>query len=68
MPREKALFRDNLDRLDKKFPNKESLTYKDLAELFGYTYKSAFRKWQKQYNKTCNGVPKSVVASIMSGE
>lgn len=68
MPREKPLFRSNLDRLDEKYPNKESLTYADLADFFGYSYRSAFRKWQDKYNKACNGVPKATIASVMSGE
>lgn len=68
MAREKLLFRDNLDRLDGKYPDKEALTYADLAEFFGYSYRSAYRKWQKKYNKACNGVPKTTVASVMSSE
>ena len=35
MPREKELFRDNLERLDAAFPNKEMLSQKEVSEFTG---------------------------------
>lgn len=35
MAREKPLFRDNLDRLDDAFPDKEVLQYRDIAKYLG---------------------------------
>ena len=35
MSREKELFRDNLERLDAAFPNKEMLTQKDVSKYTG---------------------------------
>lgn len=35
MAREKPLFRDNLDRLDIAFPDKEVLQYRDIAKYLG---------------------------------
>lgn len=35
MAREKPLFRDNLDRLDVAFPDKEVLQYRDIAKYLG---------------------------------
>ena len=35
MPREKELFRDNLERLDAAFPNQETLTQKDVSKYTG---------------------------------
>jgi len=35
MPREKELFRDNLERLDAAFPNKEMLTQKEVSKFTG---------------------------------
>ena len=35
MPREKPAYRDNLERLDKRFPDKELLTQKEVAEFTG---------------------------------
>ncbi len=66
MPREKPLFRDNLERIDAQFPNREALRYDDLTKLFGYSHRTAVRKWSKFYNKACSGVPKTTVARVMS--
>jgi len=35
MPREKELFRDNLERLDKFYPNKEVLNIKEVMQFTG---------------------------------
>lgn len=37
--REKAAYRDNLERLNEKFPDKELLTKKDVAEFLGVCYR-----------------------------
>jgi hypothetical protein len=38
LPREKELFRDNLERLDKAFPGKEMLRIKDVQDYTGLRY------------------------------
>ncbi|MEE1219541.1 MAG: hypothetical protein U0L20_06430 [Ruminococcus sp.] len=68
MPREKPMFRVNLDRLDARYPNKEALSYSDIADFFGYSYRSASRKWQSKYNSACGGVPKVTIARVLSEE
>lgn len=66
MPREKPLFRDNLDRLDVAFPNKEILKYQDIADYLGVSKVTVKRKFQKDYNKKLGGISKAVLASILS--
>lgn len=68
MAREKPMFRDNLERIDARFPQSETLKYDDLAVLFGYSRRTAIRKWSKFYNHACSGVPKTTVVRVMSGE
>lgn len=36
MPREKESYRDNLERIVTRFPNKELLNKKEVAEFIGY--------------------------------
>lgn len=67
MAREKELFRDNLERIHERFPEKESLNYADLSALFGYSLVTAKRQWHKFYNMRVGGVPKTTVARIMCG-
>lgn len=40
MAREKPLFRNNLDRLDEAFPNREVLKYKDIADITGLSLRT----------------------------
>ncbi|MDD6633887.1 MAG: hypothetical protein PUE69_00770 [Ruminococcus sp.] len=47
MPREKELFRVNLDRLDKAFPNSELLSYKQIEAYLGISHSTAFRRFGK---------------------
>lgn len=47
MPREKELFRVNLDRLDKAFPNTELLNYKQLEDYMGISNSTARRRFGK---------------------
>lgn len=65
MAREKEGFRDNLERIDSRFPEKESLNYDDLCTLFGFSRSTAIRRWKSFYNKNIGGVPKTTVARVM---
>lgn len=66
MPREKPLFRENLDRLDKKFPDVEVLRYADISEYLGISLRTAKTHYQKYYNKQICGISKTVLANILS--
>lgn len=66
MAREKPLFRDNLDRLDAAFPDKEILQYQDIADYLGKGLATVKRHFQKDYNKKLGGISKAVLASILS--
>lgn len=66
MAREKPLFRDNLDRLDVAFPDKEVLQYRDIAKYLGKSCVTVKRHFQKDYNKKLGGISKTVLASILS--
>ena len=66
MAREKPLFRDNLDRLDVAFPDKEVLQYRDIAKYLGKSCVTVKRHFQKDYNKKLGGISKAVLASILS--
>ncbi|MBC8586084.1 hypothetical protein [Youxingia wuxianensis] len=51
MPREKEAYRDNLERLCEAFPDKEALTYIEIARFLGKsptTIRRAFRDIYKQ--------------------
>ena len=62
MAREKEGFREQLERLDEKFPERETLKYKEICELFGYSESTAKRHWKPFYNSKCGGVPKRKIA------
>lgn len=64
MPREKPLFRVNLDRLDAAYPGKEILSIRDVADYMGVSVKSVQRR--KWYDKTVCGIPKTKLASLLS--
>lgn len=66
MAREKELYRSNLDRLDEKFPNKEVLTYAELATLLGKSLKFVYKHYKKYYNKNLAGISKTVIARELS--
>ncbi len=67
MAREKEGYRENLEQINARYPDKESLNYTEISELFGYSYRTALRRWKKVYNKTVGGVPKTTIARTMCG-
>ena len=66
MPREKPLFRVNLDRLDEKYPDREALSFKDIANYLGCSLSTARRRFK--YNKNIGGIAKATVARTLSEE
>ncbi|MBQ1240093.1 MAG: hypothetical protein IIX71_08885 [Ruminococcus sp.] len=62
MAREKDGFREQLERLDEKFPEQETLKYNDIGQLLGYSQSTAKRKWKPFYNPKCGGVSKVRIA------
>lgn len=66
MPREKPLFRQNLDRLDKMFPDTEVLKYKDIVQVTGRSMRFVQNHYKQYYKKELAGISKSVLASILS--
>ena len=67
MPREKECFRDNLVRLDEKFPDKELLTKADVVEFLGISTATMTRR-SKDYGFTSksNYVSKVKLARALS--
>lgn len=63
MAREKELFRDNLERLDKAFPDKEWLWQKD---VMSYTGIRDTRAAIKRFGVDKNGISKVKLASLLS--
>ena len=47
MAREKKGFREQLERLDAAFPWRETLRYKEISILFGYSQATAKRRWSR---------------------
>ena len=66
MPREKELYRENLDRLDERFPGRDVLKYADIAEVTGRSVRFVQKHFKKHYNTELAGVSKIVVARILS--
>lgn len=66
MPREKPLFRTNLDRLDERFPDREALKYDEIASILGRSRRFVTKHYQQYYNKNLAGISKSVLARILS--
>jgi hypothetical protein len=66
MPREKELYRENLDRLDERFPGRDVLKYADIAEVTGRSVRFVQKHFKKHYNTELAGVSKTVVARILS--
>ena len=66
MPKEKELFRVNLDRLDRRFPDKEVLKYADIADYLGRTTRFVQEHYHQHYNKDLAGISKTVVARMLS--
>lgn len=63
MPREKPLFRDNLERLDSRFPDKEWLC---LPDIKSYTGIKDNRTIKKRFGITQEGTSKVKFASLLS--
>lgn len=64
MPREKPLFRRNLERLDEKFPDKELLSYDEVATYLQKSKKTVSRIFGER--KTGNSISKARVADFLS--
>lgn len=62
MPREKEGFRDNLVRLDEKFPDREIISLKDCARFLGIDTRTV----KKRYKITKAGVSKVQLARLLS--
>lgn len=62
MAREKEGFREQLERLDAAFPGRETLRYKEISILFGYSQATAKRRWKPFYKANGGGVPKVMIA------
>ncbi len=62
MPREKELFRDNLERLDKKFPNKEHFRQIDVAKYLDIDPRTV----KKKYQIGRDGISKIKLARLLS--
>ena len=62
MPREKELFRDNLERLEQKFPEKELLNIKEVSTFCGINYRTA----KKRFTFKNNYISKLKFASELS--
>lgn len=66
MAREKALYRDNLERLDNLFPNKELLTLSDVCTLCKIAEEKAKRLFPFMKDKNRYYISKPVLASKLS--
>ncbi len=62
MAREKECYRDYLERLDEKFPNKEILPQKECAEFLGIDPRTA----KKKYGIGRDGISKCRLARLLS--
>lgn len=66
MPREKELYRENLDRLDERFPGRDVLKYAEIAEVTGRSLRFVQKHFKKHYSPELAGVSKTVLARILS--
>lgn len=62
MPREKESYRDNLERIDSAFPNKELLKKTDVAKFCGINYHTV----GKRFDFTDNYISKAKLARQLS--
>ena len=62
MPREKEAYRDNLELLDRMFPDKNILTVSDVAKFSGCCYRVA----KKIYPFKDNRISKATLARFIS--
>lgn len=67
MPREKECFRDNLVRLDERFPDKELLTKSDVASFLGISSRTLTRRSEEYgFTSRSNHVSKVKLARALS--
>lgn len=64
MAREKDGYRDNLERLNERFPDRELLTIADVMDFCGISRNTA-RKWFK-FNPTTKRISKADLARAVS--
>lgn len=62
MPKEKELYRDYIERLDEKFPNKEILTQRDCVDFLGIDKRTV----KSRYGIAKNGISKLKLARLLS--
>ena len=62
MPREKELYREYVERLDERFPDKEILTQRDCVDFLGLNVKTV----KNRYNITKDGISKLKLARLLS--
>lgn len=69
MPREKEGYRDNLELLNKRFPDRDMLTISDLCPVFGYRDRRSLRGHLQRFGIPVidNRVSKAAVARYMCG-
>ncbi len=64
MPREKVCYRDHLERLDERFPDKELLTQLDVAKYTGLCRQTVSKRYP--FDKTTKRISKIVLARELS--
>lgn len=62
MPREKELYRDYVERLDERFPDREHLSQKDCVEFLGKDKRTI----KKYYGVGRDGISKLKLARLLS--
>ncbi len=65
MPKEKECYRDQLQRLDEKFPDREMINQKELAEFLGCDPKTIRLKYKHLFTPGL-GISKVKVARLIS--
>lgn len=65
MAREKELFREQLQRLDEKYPGKEMLSQKEMAEFLGCDPATVRKRYGKLFTPGL-GISKAKVANLIS--
>ena len=65
MAREKEGYREQLDRLDAAFPDREIIRRNELAQFLGISYDTVQRQFKEEYNKRMKGYTKVMVARAL---
>ena len=65
MAREKEGFREQLERLDAAFPDREIIRRNELAQFLGISYDTVKRQFKAEYNKRMKGYTKVTVARAL---